>query len=460
MNPITTIREHLDNYLRKEQMTLNHFSELSGVNSGTLSSTINGLRPIGMRQLDQITIGMGLPEGHFYDLYINECIIHSNPDWRRLKPFLYRCAELGRVDCIEAATMLLMDSLSYIPLLFETAEQLYNAEKFKAALPIYRCIVESEKMQHSERLALSQYRIFTISLSKDQMKNLSLATQFEVFVDRMDESYQLDGLNDLINVFGSLRQWDHVLKLSEKLEVRATIHYELHGSSKPIGVKKESIFYILYSYLAMGTAYFYLENYEKALEYVAKYSEQSWVVSPNKAEETVMQQFREWAEANRYMYLLRDGQVHVLPQYVEYISTRQNEVFPALCEIVVAANEFLLDIDHILVEYEHLLFYQEQISRIGKISSQLTGDRYGRLLMGIGAYYLKKGDYEKGFSSLLGSITASLEISNGFCLLKCVGIFENYRKYASETVISQYQILIGEVQNLNEKKINFAYSNV
>ncbi|UOK63306.1 hypothetical protein MT997_00095 [Paenibacillus sp. OVF10] len=34
-------------------------------------------------------------------------------------------------------------------------------------------------MQHSERLALSQYRLFTIGLSKDQLSNLTLATQFE-----------------------------------------------------------------------------------------------------------------------------------------------------------------------------------------------------------------------------------------------------------------------------------------
>ncbi|WP_208643755.1 hypothetical protein [Paenibacillus barcinonensis] len=38
-------------------MTIHRFSEISGVNSGTLSGTLKGLRPIGLNQLDRITAG-------------------------------------------------------------------------------------------------------------------------------------------------------------------------------------------------------------------------------------------------------------------------------------------------------------------------------------------------------------------------------------------------------------------
>lgn len=460
MNSVATIRDHLEDYLKRNNMTLNHFSEISGINSGTLSGTLNGLRPIGMQQLDRLTAGMGLIEGYFYELYINECFVHTSPDWRRLRPFLYRCAELGKVACMEEAVNLIMDNISYAPLLFELAEQLYQEGKLEAAKPLYRCVAESEKMQHSERLALSQYRLFTIGLSKDQMSNLALATQFEFFVDRLDEPYQLDGLNDLINVYASLRRWDKLLELGEKLKVKATIHYELHGNTRPREVKKEIVFYILYSYLVMGSACYYLEDYKTALDYVTQYIDHSWVESPSQAEQIVMHQFHEWAEANRFMYMLRDGQLHVLPEYLEYISNRENEVFPALCEIVVAANQFDLDIDHVLYEYESFVLYKEQGSRIGKISSQLTGDRHVRLLIGLSEYYLRKKDYEKGFKALLNGLFFSFEINSGLSMLKCVGIFEKYRRYASDTVTLQYQNLIGEVQNLNEKKISFAYSDL
>ncbi|PQP84525.1 transcriptional regulator [Paenibacillus sp. PCH8] len=460
MKSVATIRDHLADYLKTNHMTLNQFSEISGINSGTLSGTLNGLRPIGMQQLDRLTAGMGLTEGYFYELYIHECFVHTSPDWRRLGPFLYRCAELGKVDYMEEAINLIMDNISYTPLLFELAEQLYREGRLEAAKPLYLCVAEGEKMQHSERLALSQYRLFTIGLSKDQLSNLTLATQFEFFVDRLDEPYQLDGLNDLINVYASLRRWDKLLVLGEKLKLKATIHYESHGNIKPKEVRKEIIFYILYSYLVMGSACFYLENYKAALDYVTRYIEHSWVESPSHAEQVVIQQFKEWAEANRFMYMLRDKQVHVLSDYLEYISNKENEFFPAICEILVAANEFDLDIDCVLVQYESLILYQEQSSRIGKISSQLTGDRHTRLLMELSKYYLNKKNYDKGFKALLDSLFFSLEIKSGLTMLKCVGIFEKYRRYASDTVTLQYQNLIGEVSNLNEKKISFVYSDL
>ncbi|WP_246061571.1 helix-turn-helix domain-containing protein [Paenibacillus oralis] len=83
----TTIRDQLEGFLKRKNMTLNQFSELTQINSGTLSGIINGHRPIAMQQLDRITVGMGLPEGYFYELYIDECFFQASPDWRRLVRF-------------------------------------------------------------------------------------------------------------------------------------------------------------------------------------------------------------------------------------------------------------------------------------------------------------------------------------------------------------------------------------
>lgn len=448
---LTTIRDHLEDYLKRNSMTLIHFSEISGINSGTLSGMLNGLRPISMQQLDRITIGMGLPEGYFYDLYINECFVHTSPDWRRLRPFLYRCAELDKIECMETIIKLMMDNLAYAPLLFGLAEQLFHEGMFEAAKPLYYWVAESEKMQHSERLALSQYRLFTIGLSKDQTNNLSVATRFELFVDRLDEPYELDGLNELINAYASVRRWDKLLGLGEKLKLKASVHYELYGNIKPKEVKKEIIFYILYAYLVLGETYFYFEEYEKALHYVSLYTDSSWVIDPTEKEIIVIQQFKEWAEGNRYQYELMSGKTDVLHDYLNYISERENEVFPALCEIVVAANKFGLDIDAVLEKYESSIVYREQFSRIGVISSQLTGDRYANLLMGISIYYFQKNNLDKGFQFLLDSLSVSIEISSGLCMVKCVDLFEQYSTFATATTIEKFNKL-----KLKSKKIVFA----
>ncbi|MCM3700209.1 helix-turn-helix transcriptional regulator [Paenibacillus macerans] len=141
----TTIRDQLEGFLKRKNITLNQFSERSQINSGTLSGIINGHRPIAMQQLDRITAGMGLPEGHFYELYIDECFFQASPDWRRLGPFLQRCAGLNKLDCIEQVVKLMMDNLSYIPLLFNLAEQFFQEEKREAAVILYEAVAESEQ---------------------------------------------------------------------------------------------------------------------------------------------------------------------------------------------------------------------------------------------------------------------------------------------------------------------------
>ncbi len=458
LEPTTTIRDHLENYLKREQMSISSFSEASGINSGTLSNILNKNRPIAMQQLDRITSAMKLEEGHFYELYIDECFVHATPDWRRLGPFLHRCAELDKLNCIEEVIQLMMDNLSYIPLLFDLAEEFYHEGRFKPAILLYETIAESEKMQHSERLALCQYRLFKLGLTKDQQRNLIIAAKFEYYVDRLDERYQLDALNELINAFGALHRWSKVQELSEKLKVKATIHYELNGRRKQEETKKPIVFYVLYSDLAAGSACYHLKDYDSALKYVSLYADNSWVKDPDQDEIVVIQQFQEWAVANRYIYQLMAGQFEILPSYLEYISTKENEIFPALCDIVTAANRYGENIDYVLEQYQSYFTYQEQSNRIGKVSKQVTDDRYLRLLADLGAYYLKKDEYHKGLGFVLDSLRFSIEISSGRGMLRGIGLFEQYRDYATDTAKQQYKMIISEVQKLNEEKVGFADS--
>ncbi|PWW37275.1 MULTISPECIES: transcriptional regulator [Paenibacillus] len=451
MNPKATVRDHLEDYLKRNRMTLNKFSEISGINSGTLSGTLKGVRPIGMQQLDRLTAGMGLTEGYFYELYINECFEHTSPDWRRLGPFLYRCAELGKIKCMEEAANLMMDNISYAPLLFELAEQLYHEGKQEAAEPLYRCVAESEKLQHSERLALSQYRLFTIGLSNDQLNNLSIATKFELYVDRLDEPYQFDGLNDLINVYASLRRWDKVKGLANQLQLKAMVQYELKKTIKELEVKtkKKIIFYVLYSYLALGEVCIQYAEYERALQYVSMYNDYSWIKNPTEEEMVVIHQFQEWAEGNYYLYKLLSGETGVIQDYLNYISNRKKEVFPALCAIVTAANRYNINIDSVLEEYQSYFVYEEQSSLIGKISEQYTNDQYGILLAGLGTYYLNHNNYDKGVEFIRKGMEFSIENMNKDGLLDCLGLFEDFQYCTTgRGVKPSAALLIEKIQRL------------
>lgn len=458
MEKLTTIREQLEEHLRKHGMTINRFADLSGVNSGTLSNILNGNRPISMQQLDRITSGMGLPDGYFYDLYIDECIFHATPDWRRLGPFLLRCAELDKLDCLDRAIRMTMDNVAYAPMLFDMAETLFQEGKNEAAAILYQCVAESEKFQHSERLALCQYRLFMLSLSEDQEANLQAAVSFEPYIDRLDEEYQLDALKGLINLNVSLHRWNHVNVLARKMGSKAKIqssHNRKAYRSKETRTRPV-IFYILYSYLIQGAVAYEQGEYDKALEYVSMYSNPDLIDEPDDEERQIIEQFKDWAEANKYLYKLMAGNDELLVDYVHYISQREDEIFNALCSIMIAANRYQLHVDHILERFKEYLVLKEQRSHIGTIFSQVTSDRYTRLLAELGIYYLCSERYEKGIEHILESLKNSIIINSDSGMIRCMGLYEQFRRFSTKEQEQKYKILVEEVQVLNNKKIGLS----
>ncbi|MGG3283302.1 helix-turn-helix domain-containing protein [Paenibacillus solani] len=448
----TTIRSELDIYLKKTGLTINQFAEQSKINSGTLSTIINGKRPIAMQQLDRIVSAMGLPEGSYYELYADECFAYPL-NWRRLKPFLFRCAELDKLELIQRVIRYMTDNLTYVPLLFDAAEELFNQGKNTAAAIIYEAVAESEKYQHSERLALCHYRLFTISLNQDQELNLRAATKFEGFVERLDEVDQLDALKDLANTYLSLRQWDKVDEMAEEMGKKATIQYNLIFNQtsrfdkdlhkKP---KRPLFLYIIYSYLLRSAVCDEQGDYEQALSYVSLYSDLSWVREDSEEALRLKQEFAMLAEINTCLYQLMMGQVEVLPQYINYIELREAEILPALIKIVQAANTYNIDIDNILEKFEsQISALAVKQADIGTYTDQVTADRYTRFLSGLSLYYLRNQRYDIGINTLLNSLVSAMEIHNERSILYCVKMFEKFRDVTSIEAKYRYKILISEV---------------
>lgn len=448
-----TIRMYLQQYLISNHISLNQFAEIAHINAGTLSNIINNKRPIAVQQLDQITTAMGFEEGHFYEIYVKECFEQETPDWRRLGPLLRRCTEVNKLNYVEEILKQMLDNLSYIPLLFEMAEQFFLEGKKEAAILLYECISESERAQHSERLALCQYRLFTLRLSDDQENNLIVATYFEPYIERLDEAFQLDAINELLNINVSLRRWARVEKNARNLLDKASKQYNFFGrNNKQRSTHKPLIFYILYSYLAYGHVYFNLQQYDRALDYVKKYADASWVKEPDQEEKVVIEQFSEWSEANYFMYGLAAGHVELLPAYVDYIAVREKEIFTGLYNIVSAANRYDIDVDKILERFAYYIKLQIQESKIGKISTHVTLDHYTDFTRELAVYYLKRRKADKGMNYLLDSLASAIKINNDNAMVKGMGSYEKLRHFTSLHEHEKYQLIVDTLLEFNDKK--------
>lgn len=462
MSPANTIREQLAQYIEENEMTFSRFADFAGINSGTLSRILQGSRPISMSQLICITKGMGLPEDHFFEDYVQECFTYT-VSLRRIRPFLMRCAELERLDCMEQVVSLLLDDLLHIAELFELAEYCYHNNLYPAALLLYQQVSEAEKLQHSERLALCHYRLFRLSIGDDLEKNIRAATLFEPYVRRLDEVDQLDAFKHLIHVFWSVNKFSKVDELAQKMLELAKIQYQLkfnstgRDSEQKLG-ERPLYFYILYALLVRSNVFEEYGDYEKALEFVELYANgKSWVREQDEQSRRTLQQFEEWAEANTFLYRLLSGDTQILPTYVEYITRHEDEIFTGIRYIVQAANKFNLDIDEILDRFSAHLSLRTYKTEFGEYDQAIMNENYAQFLTNLGIYHLTK-DRNDAINYILEGLQISIKIKSDRNIISCMTLFEQYRERADSDAVQKFKSLSSEVQRLNEKKMEYASS--
>lgn len=406
-------------------MSISKFSQLSAINTGTLSRIVKGVAPVSLRQLQGITSGMGLPEDSFFKEYIEECFTSSS-NLRRIRPFMIRCAELDRLDCIEEVVGRLLENRQYNAVLFEIAEQLFQQDKLMAAGLIYRQVAESERYQHSERLALCRYRLFNLQLGENLEEKLVAATQFEPYVNRLPEMEQLEALKQLMHIFGMVHKWFKVEALAVQLQQLASSLYHLQGESRRIEESSNQAaqplyYYILYGYLARATVHEHEGDYNKALEFVSLYANgERWIREKDEIAERIIAQFNEWANINSLLYRLMSGEVEVIEEYISCVAAHEDEIFIAMCHIIQAANRYEINIDDILEKYSSYIPYEAEDIIAGAYRQDIIKEAHARFYKDLAVYFFnQKQNLTKALEHLLASLELSIKINSEKNILVC-----------------------------------------
>ncbi|WP_283655714.1 MULTISPECIES: helix-turn-helix transcriptional regulator [unclassified Paenibacillus] len=464
MKHTPTILAEFEEYLKQNNLTLAQFAEFSGVHQRTLSNWITQHRPVSVQQLDRITLAMGLPEGYFYELYIENYIIDLPPNWRRIEPLLYRCGELDKLDAIRRMVGHIMDSPLYSPRLYDIAEALFAQGRHAAALLLYENVAEVEKYQHSERLAICQYRIFTIQVGDDQNRNLKAATLFEPFIERLDEIVQLDALKDLANVYRSLRQWDRLDATARKMRDKAEIQYKMKHRQKK-RKREESkkkarnpLFgYIAYADLLCASVCEAQGDYQQALQFTYAYADLDWVIETDEGTQHWVNLFKHWSQANARVNKLLSGDINVLNDYVEYMGASSNTTaedrVTQLLNIMMVANRYQVDVDDILQRFEiEIDSISQQPSSADMYTQQVIPEQSARLSYELAYYFLYRGMYNDGLKHLWYSILKCHTLNNETYIINCMGLFLHFRMNLAPEGKTQFLNFIEKVWLDNVEK--------
>ncbi|MGG1619313.1 helix-turn-helix domain-containing protein [Paenibacillus sp. NRS-1782] len=464
MEHTPTILAELEDYLKQNDLTVAELADRSGVHQRTLNTWITKHRPVAIHQVDRITLAMGLPEGYFHERYIDHYIIERSPDWRRIEPVLYRCAELDKLEAIQRIVGHIMDNLLYSPKLFDAAETLFAQGRRAAALFLYKGVAEAEKYQHSERLAICQYRLFTIQVGDDKNQNLKAATRFEPFVERLDEIEQLDALKDLANVYRSLDEWDMLYETAQimrgKAEIQYTLKHQQKNRKREDRVKQLSrpmFVYIAYADLLCASTCEAKGDYEQALQFTYAYTDLDWVIETEENTLHWVSLFKHWAQANTVVNKLLSGDISVLHDYVEYIAassdTAEEDRIIQLLNIMIAANRYTIDVDDVLSQFEGDINSFAQLPASADMYTQQVSPNYLAYFgYELAYYYLYKGMYSDGFKHLKSATLKAITLKNDTYFINCMGLFDHFKSYAMDEIKVEFSKFIEKAWSNNVKK--------
>jgi transcriptional regulator with XRE-family HTH domain len=153
-----SLRSEIEHHMKERGYTLSKLGELTGINPGNLSDMLNRHPPraITISQLDAMAMAFEQAPGWLYELYEEECFSEGKVSRPRVVPYLIRCAEIGRQDCIESVVSKLLENIKNVSILFSVAEQLFQSGMRKKSVPFYQLVIESEKDSHAEHFVLAQ----------------------------------------------------------------------------------------------------------------------------------------------------------------------------------------------------------------------------------------------------------------------------------------------------------------
>lgn len=442
-----SLRSEIEKNMKLKGFTISKLSELTGINSGTLSTIFNGKppRPMTIRQLDQLAIAFGHEPGWLYELYPEECITEDKFSRPRVIPYLTRCAELDRQDCIRETASRLLENPKNIKILFSVAEQLFEKGKWKESLPFYLLVIDNEKDSYANHFVMSQYRLFRAAEGMNAEEKFKAVIRFEPYRRRLPENHQLDALLHLAKICYTLRRWEDVGKYADELRELATIVYEdelrRRRINKPSELPKTERPLILYygqGYLLKAVALKNMGKYEEAKMYTNGYADLSWFEIRDPESEAEVEKYRLWALANSYTLSMAMGNIEVLPDYLAFLSQNPKEILPGLVTIIKAANEFDFPIESVLERFS------EDIEGFGNDEGVIEKTHHLHFRYHLAVYLFKKGKYSEGLDEILRCL-ALTNASKDFDYFKsCIGLFWSHLRHASDVQKTIFQRVVDE----------------
>ncbi|OWR31918.1 DNA-binding protein [Saccharibacillus sp. O23] len=396
------------------------FSRRSGVNRGVFSLILNpsSPKPISLNQLETIGKALNKESGWLFELYVEECFFNGKPNRRRVEPFLIRCAELGKPDCINQVLIRLKEDSKYVDMVFDVAEKLYLDGKIMQSVCFYEFVVHNVENIRSETLSISHYRLFTASISQEQEKNLSAMIRFEPHCDTLPIHYQLAALMKLIDLYFSFNEYTQTERCAKKLFLLSDeVYYHIlqqrrQGKKANLPpLEKPLVVYYGYSLLAMSNLMLTYRKFAEGYGYLAIYEDLSWFEEMDEEAKIQVDRFSSFAQMNRNNFELIQGNEMAVEECINIIEEHPGETLVILMNLLEASKLH----GFVVAPYADAFFKRLEDRSLDAVISHNEWIRnrfYLDFFYEQSLYYIRNNNYNKAIEAVKRAVQIADEVNS------------------------------------------------
>lgn len=444
-----TVRQHICNEIEQQGYSLSQFSQISGINRGVLSATLGDTptKAMSINQLDRMTKALGKPLNWLYESFITEYLQENNKmNWRRTRSVLIRCVENNHKQGLHKILSLLPTESSYLENLLQLAESL-QPKYANVVMPMYDFMIKHERSNHSERLAIAQYRIFESMTDNSIEQNVRAAFIFKPYCYHLPEHLMLDAWLKLANIHFTIQDWDTLMYCGKQLQILSHKIYTRECALREQGLPVPSlqsqrplVVYYGQSYLIQFTAMELTDNFEQAKYFLSKFTDLSWFEGLDTLGIYEVAKFKVFAKCNSYNLQLLSGDDTNLAQYHQYLKEHPDEVLASVGIMLQAANRYNYNIDHVLNDLESHIFSKAMIdwtkSQVAPLPSHfhipIVINRYIQVYYELAIYYLNRKRYNKKLEHIIKLLEATLQSYDSQRNVDCLHLLHKLKKVTFE----------------------------
>ncbi len=432
------VRHELRREIARQGYTLSSFSKVSGINRGVLSATLNepATKALSMNQLNRMTTALGFPAGWLYERYTQEMIAQiESVSWRRMKEVLVHCLQLQKLDLVKLVLDALDEKPIYVNYVFALAEE-WDVQGALADLSIlYEYVLTHEANLHSERFAVSQYRLFRIHVELDLPRSFTSAIRFAPYRHALPVHLKMDALAQLSYVAFALKDWDVLKQYGEELSNTALIVYQAVINKQDAHIQSYERPLIVYygkGYIAQCTALANIGEYTAAKKMIAYFEDLSWFEGLDHVARVYVEKYAVWARCHRYNIELLQGNYSVLHQYVNFLEFFPEEHPASIDMILKASNLHQWNIDELLQKYHTTIYPPDSwryLESNTNYAMMVETNQYINIYYELAVYYFERKKSSAQLERILSELKNNVEKYNHIYTFNSTELFEKLHKF-------------------------------